>query len=279
MICLLDSRLRGDDGAKPSSFPRRRESGPTRPRVGATLLLLCSMMSGTAFAATAETVYPIASVDISLLSQGALQRGAKYFVNYCLSCHSARYSRYNRVGKDLGLSEQQVRENLIFTRQKIGGLMTTTFKDENALKWFGAIPPDLTLVARARGYDWLYTYLKSFYLDETRPTGVNNALFKNVSMPHALWELQGWQRPVYKTVISADGSEKQVLEGVELVEPGLMSEQEYDRAVRDLVTFMAYLSEPIASTRRAMGVWVLLFLLVLLGVTYALKREYWKDIH
>ncbi len=244
---------------------------------GGAALLLCTAVAGPVFAA--GSAYPIAAADISLSSRAALQRGAKYFVNYCLSCHSARYSRYNRVGEDLGLSEEQVREELIFTRRKVGELMTVTFQDKNALQWFGAIPPDLTLIARARGTDWLYTYLKTFYLDETRPTGVNNALFNNVSMPHVLWQLQGWQRPVYKTVISADGSEKQVLKGMRLVEPGTMSEREYDRVVRDLVTFMAYLSEPAASKRRAMGIWVLLFLLVLLGITYALKREYWRGLH
>ena len=242
------------------------------------LLLLCAAVSGSA--AAAGSAYPIEEVDISISSRGALQRGAKYFMNYCLSCHSARYSRYNRVGEDLGLSEKQVKENLIFTRQKVGELMTITFKEENALQWFGSVPPDLTLIARARGPDWLYTYLKSFYLDETRPTGVNNALFKNVSMPHVLWGLQGWQRPVYKTVSSADGStERQVIDHMELVEPGLLSEQEYDRVVRDLVTFMMYLSEPIALKRHAMGIWVLMFLVALLGISYGLKREYWKEVH
>ena len=246
-------------------------------KAGFAVFLLCTVVAGSVSAA--ESFYPIETVDVSLSSRGALQRGAKYFVNYCLSCHSAHHSRYSRVGEDLGLSEDQLRENLIFTRQKVGELMTVTFRDENALQWFGAIPPDLTLIVRARGADWLYTYLKSFYLDETRPMGVNNALFNNVSMPHVLWELQGWQRPVHKTVTSSDGSEKQVVAGMRLVEKGKMSEQEYDRVVRDLVTFMAYLSEPAASKRRAVGVWVLLFLLALLGVVYALKREYWKDVH
>ena len=241
------------------------------------ILLLCVAVAGPVFAA--GSAYPIEPVDISLSSRGTLQRGAKYFVNYCLSCHSASYSRYSRVAEDLGLSDDQMRENLIFTRQKIGELMVVTFQDEDALQWFGAVPPDLTLIVRSRGADWLYTYLKSFYLDETRPTGVNNALFNNVSMPHVLWKLQGWQRPVYKTVASSSGSEKQVLEGMQLVEPGGISEEEYDRVVRDLVTFMAYLSEPIASKRLTMGVWVLLFLVALLGITYALKREYWKDVH
>ena len=237
--------------------------------------LLCVVIACPAFAVSID--YPILSPDISLSSRGALQRGAKYFVNYCLSCHSAQYSRYSRVGEDLGLSEEQVKENLIFTRQKIGELMTVSFQDENALQWFGAVPPDLTLIVAARGAGWVYTYLKSFYLDESRPMGVNNALFNNVSMPHVLWELQGWQRPIYQ-VITREGIERRVLKGLELVEPGQMSEQEYDRMVRDLVTFMTYLSSPIASKRQSMGIWVLLFLLVLLGMTYALKLEYWKDI-
>ena len=246
-------------------------------KIRGVALLLCASASAAVFAV--ETGYPVSPADISLSSRGALQRGAKYFVNYCLSCHSARYSRYNRIGADLGLSEKQVEDNLIFTDKKVGELMTVVFEEEDALRWFGSVPPDLTLVARSRGPDWLYTYLKSFYLDETRPTGVNNALFNNVSMPHVLWELQGWQKPVYETVVSPDGSEKRVLTAMELVEPGKMTVEEYDRVVRDLVTFMTYLSEPAASKRRGMGVWVLLFLLALLGVTYALKREYWKDVH
>ena len=246
-------------------------------KIRGVALLLCASASAAVFAV--ETGYPVSPADISLSSRGALQRGAKYFVNYCLSCHSARYSRYNRIGADLGLSEKQVEDNLIFTDKKVGELMTVVFEEEDALRWFGSVPPDLTLVARSRGPDWLYTYLKSFYLDETRPTGVNNALFNNVSMPHVLWELQGWQKPVYETVVSPDGSEKRVMVAMELIEPGKMTVEEYDRVVRDLVTFMTYLSEPAASKRRGMGVWVLLFLLALLGVTFALKREYWKDVH
>ena len=237
------------------------------------------LMTASGAVAAAATGYPISKADISIHNLGALQRGAKYFVNYCLSCHSAGYSRYNRVGRDLDLTEDQVRENLIFTRHKIGELMTVTCKEEDALQWFGSVPPDLTLLARSRGPDWLYTYLKSFYLDETRPMGVNNALFRNVSMPHVLWDLQGWQRPVYKMVRSADGSEREVLERLELVEPGELSEQEYDHVVRDLVTFMTYLSEPIASKRIAIGIWVLMFLAALLLICYGLKREYWKDVH
>ena len=262
-----------------SARGRIRRTTAAKAFLAAALCAAALSIAGGGPASAADAGYPLEKVDISLLNKSALQRGAKYFVNYCLSCHSAGYSRYNRVGRDLGLTDEQVRENLIFTGQKLGELMTVTFREENALQWFGSVPPDLTLIARARGPDWLYTYLKSFYLDESRPMGVNNALFQNVSMPHVLWDLQGWQKPVYKTVVAADGSERQVIERMELVEPGMMTASEYDQVVRDLVIFMTYLSEPIASTRRSMGVWALLFLLALFGVCYALKREYWKDVH
>ena len=250
-------------------------------RVARLALPVAVLLSGAAAsgpASAVDTGYPLEAANVALASSGALQRGAKYFVNYCISCHSAKYSRYERIGEDLGLTDEQVKENLIFTRQKIGELLVVAFQEEKALEWFGAVPMDLTLMARARGADWLYTYLKSFYLDETRPTGVNNALFHNVSMPHVLWELQGWQEPVYKTVHDAIGEEKQVVAGMKLVEPGSMSEQQYDNMLRDLVSFMVYLSEPIAAKRKAMGIWVLLFLLAFAGLAYALKREYWKDI-
>ncbi len=225
----------------------------------------------------ADMGYPLQPVEISIHNHASLQRGAKYFVNYCLSCHSSRYARYKWVGEDLGLSGEMVRENLILTDGKIGDLMTIAMPEDKALQWFGAPPPDLTLVARSRGVDWIYTYLKSFYLDESRPLGVNNAIFQHVAMPHVLWELQGWQKPVYKKG-GANGN-RQVIEGFELVKPGLLSEEEYDEVVRDLVTFLAYLAEPAALKREKSGIWVILFLLALLGVTYFLKREYWKDIH
>jgi len=229
-------------------------------------------------AAAVNQGYPLQAVDISIHNHAALQRGAKYFVNYCLSCHSSRYARYKWVGEDLGLSEEMVRENLILTGGKIGDLMTVAMPEDKALEWFGAPPPDLTLVARSRGVDWLYTYLKAFYLDESRPMGVNNAIFQHVAMPHVLWELQGWQQPVYKENGGANG-DRRVIAGFELVKPGLLSEEEYDEVVRDLVTFLAYLAEPAALKRERSGIWVVLFLLLLLGVTYFLKREYWKDIH
>jgi len=216
--------------------------------------------------------------NVDLTNKQSLQRGAKLFVNYCLSCHSAAYQRYNRMGRDIGLTEQQVIDNLMFASDKIGEQMTIAMSPENGASWFGAPPPDLTLVTRSRGSDWLYTYLRTFYLDDSRPFGVNNLVFPSVGMPHVLWGLQGWQKPVYKTV-EHDGHEKQVIDHLELVEPGTLSADEYDRAMRDLVTFMTYMGEPVKLQRESLGIKVLLFLTLLLVITYLLKKEYWKDVH
>lgn len=201
----------------------------------------------------------------------ALQHGAKVFVNYCLNCHSASYMRYNRL-KDIGLTEQQIKENLLFTADKTGELMTIAMKAPDAKVWFGAAPPDLTVIARARasefgsGSDWLYTYLRSFYRDSERPTGWNNTVFENVGMPHVLWELQGDQ------VLGEDHKLK-------LEKPGKLSPQEFDEMVGNLVAYLAYMGEPMAEFRKSLGVIVLIVLAVLFVFAYALKREYWKDVH
>jgi ubiquinol-cytochrome c reductase cytochrome c1 subunit len=211
-------------------------------------------------------------------NQQSLQRGARLFVNYCLSCHAAGLMRYERMGQDLGISELQVAENLMFTGGKVGDLMTVATDPEDAVEWFGTVPPDLSVIARARGVDWLYTYLRSFYLDPSRVTGVNNLVFPDVGMPDVLWELQGWQKPVITTVKDADGTEHKVID-LELVKPGLMTPKEFDRAVRDLVNFLDYMAEPGKHDRQALGVKVILFLLVFLVVAYLLKKEFWKDVH
>jgi ubiquinol-cytochrome c reductase cytochrome c1 subunit len=201
----------------------------------------------------------------------ALQNGAKVFINYCLNCHSASYFRYNRLA-DLGLTEQQIKDNLLFTTDKVGETMTIAMRRADAKLWFGAAPPDLTVIARARasaygsGGDWLYTYLRGFYRDDSRPTGWNNTVFSNVGMPHVLWELQGEQ------VMGADHK-------LTLAKPGLMSPKEFDEMVGDLVGFMTHMGEPMANFRKQLGVIVLIFLAVLFVFAYALKREYWKDIH
>ena len=201
----------------------------------------------------------------------ALQNGAKVFINYCMSCHSASFMRYNRL-RDIGLSDEQIRGNLVFSEAKVGDLMTISMRASEAKAWFGAAPPDLTLIARARssefgsGADWLYTYLRSFYRDEARPTGWNNVVFANVGMPHALWELQGRQEL---------GPDHQL----KLVVPGKLDPKAFDETVADLVGFLQYMSEPVADTRQRVGWAVLIGLAVIFVFAYALKRAYWKDVH
>lgn len=217
--------------------------------------------------------------NIDLSDQASLQRGAKYFVNYCLSCHSAKYQRYNRMAKDLGLTDEEVKDNLMFTTDKIGDTMSIAMDPVAAADWFGTTPPDLSVIARARGVDWLYTYLRSFYLDDSRPFGVNNVVFPDVGMPHVLWELQGAQKAVYKTEKDSAGNDHDVFDHFEQVTPGSLSPEEYDTMSRDLTAFLAYIGEPIQMERQRMGKWVLLFIAVFFVLAYLLKKEYWKDVH
>ena len=219
------------------------------------------------------------AADIDLGDQASLQRGAKYFANYCLSCHSAKFQRYNRMAKDLGLTEQEVTDNLMFTTDKIGDTMNIAMTEEQGTAWFGNPPPDLSVLIRARGEDYIYTYLRSFYLDDKRPFGVNNTVFPDVGMPHVLWELQGTQKAVYKMEKDAAGHEVEVFDRLEPVTPGLLSAEEYDQVARDLTAFLSYVGEPIQMERKRLGVWVLLFIAVFFVVAYLLKKEYWKDIH
>ncbi len=204
-------------------------------------------------------------------NQAALQNGAKLFVNYCLNCHSASYMRYNRL-KDIGLTDKQIETNLMFTADKVGELMRVAMQRQDAKVMFGMAPPDLTLIARARsseagsGADWIYTYLRGFYRDDTRPTGWNNTVFPNVGMPHVLWELQGDQ---------ILGEEHEL----KLEKPGKLSREEYDAAVADLVGYLTYMAEPVSAYRKSLGMLVLAGLMVLFAFAYALKKEYWKDVH
>ena len=216
--------------------------------------------------------------NIDPTNKQSLQRGARLFVNYCLSCHAAALMRYERIGKDLGIDEKLVSENLMFTGGKVGDLMTVATADADTKEWFGTVPPDLTVIARARGVDWLYTYLRSFYRDDSKITGVNNLVFADVGMPHVMWELQGWQDPVITTVKDHDGYERESVT-LELTEPGLLSPKEFDRATRDLVNFLDYMGEPAKYERRSLGIKVILFLFMFLVVAYLLKKEYWKDVH
>ena len=206
----------------------------------------------------------------------SIQRGARVFVNYCLNCHSASSMRYNRL-TDLGLTEQQIKENLLFTAEKVGDAMAISANRKDQRLWFGVEPPDLSVVARSRGTDWLYTYLRTFYRDEKRPTGWNNLAFPNVGMPHALWELQGSQ--VLK--IESEEHEGHKIEHKKLVldHPGNLSTLEYDKLTRDLVNFLSYMGEPEKMKRSQIGIVVLFFLLLLLVPAWLLKKEYWKDVH
>ncbi|MCW8847992.1 MAG: cytochrome c1 [Sedimenticola sp.] len=216
--------------------------------------------------------------DIDVSDQASLQRGAKYFVNYCLSCHSAKFQRYNRMARDLGLTEDEVKENLMFTSDKIGDTMQIAMDPANALAWFGVVPPDLSLIARARGVDYIYTYLRGFYVDESRPFGVNNRVFPDVGMPHVMWELQGMQKAVYEEV---DGQKvvKELVPVEGAAGKGKMSAEEFDGAMRDLTAFLSYVAEPIQLERKRLGIWVLLFIGIFFVLAYLLKKEYWKDIH
>lgn len=228
------------------------------------------------------------NAQIDLGDRASLQRGAKYFVNYCWGCHSLEYLRYQRLGQDLGIPDKLVEKYLIWDDSKITSPMITPMRANDAKDWFGAPPPDLTLVTRRhsgglntdRGADWVYTYLNSFYRDDKTAMGVNNILLPGVSMPHVLWRLQGIPEPVYKQTSSEDQGGGRKVVGVKVPErAGALSPGEYHRMTRDIVNFLVYTSEPIQSTRKALGVRVLLFLIVFLGIVYLLKREYWKDVH
>jgi ubiquinol-cytochrome c reductase cytochrome c1 subunit len=213
---------------------------------------------------------------------GALQNGAKLFVNYCLNCHSAAFMRYNRL-QDIGLTEAQIKDNLLFATDKVGETMKAAIDPKQAKEWFGANPPDLTLVARSRaghggtGADYLYTYLRTYYRDETKETGWNNLVFPSVGMPHVLWELQGDRRPVFETV-AEHGHETKVFKGWEQVSPGTMTPLQYDQSVGDLVSFLQWMAEPAQNTRVRVGVWVLLFLSLFSLIAWRLNAAYWKDV-
>ena len=240
------------------------------------LLLAVLAIPAPALAVTEHARLDTAPIDIQDVV--SIQRGAKVFVNYCLSCHSAKHMRYNRL-TELGLTEEQIRDNLMFTAEKVGETIRVPLDTKQGRQWFGVAPPDLSVVARSRGADWLYTYLRTFYLDESRPWGVNNAVFPSVGMPHVLWELQGWQKPIHGTVHDASGEKKEVVTGVQLVEPGAMTQPEFDAAMADLVNFLAYIGEPAQLERKRIGWWVLGFLVLAFAVFYPLKKEYWKDVH
>jgi ubiquinol-cytochrome c reductase cytochrome c1 subunit len=237
-----------------------------------TIGLLCA---GTALAEEGEIHLLESNTDIN--SVESLQRGARNFMNYCSGCHSLKYLRYNRLAADLKIPDAELAKNLIFTSAKPFEEITIAMPAD-ATDWFGKQPPDLTLMARERGVDYIYSYLKSFYVDKTRPFGVNNLFLSGTAMPHVLSSLQGLQKPVYKNE-QEHGSAKMVLVGVEAMTPGAMKPEEYDQFVRDIANFLDYAAEPIKATRQSMGIFVVLFLLVFFVFARLLKKEYWKDVH
>ncbi|WP_434779201.1 cytochrome c1 [Neisseria sp. Ec49-e6-T10] len=248
------------------------------------LLLACTLSSGVTIAADAVQYE---KVDIDLGDQASLQRGAQTFVNYCLTCHSASAMRYNRL-TDLGLTESDIEKNLMFTTDKVGDTMVSSMSKADAVAWFGAAPPDLSLIARSRGADYLYAYLRGFYKDPSRPTGWNNTVFDKVGMPHALWELQGIQEVELdeKGLPVMDEHGKPKLKWVSaglrstMDSNGQVDTAEYDAYAKDLVAYLVYMGEPAQIKRHQIGYLVLLFLfIVLLPLTYFLNKEYWKGIH
>jgi ubiquinol-cytochrome c reductase cytochrome c1 subunit len=244
-------------------------------------LLMALGLSLTAQANTGGIAWDKAPTKTNDLA--ALQNGAKVFVNYCLNCHSAAFMRFNRL-KDIGLTEQQIKDNLLFTTDKVGENMVATINPAQAKQWFGANPPDLTVISRSRsaqgmgtGADYIYTYLRTFYVDETKPTGWNNLAFPNIAMPHALWQLQGKRAPIYETTVE-HGQEVHVFKGWEQLTPGTLTPEQYDQTVGDLVNYLQWMAEPAQNTRVRLGVWVLLFLCVLTFFTWRMNAAFWKEV-
>ena len=225
----------------------------------------------------AETGVHLEQSGVDLSDQASLQRGAKYYMGYCSGCHSLKYQRYSRIGEDLGLTEEEIKQNFIFKEgTQIGGNVLTGMDAELGKKLFGKAPPDLSVVSRVRGNDWIYTYLKSFYLDESRPLGWNNTVFPNASMPNPLWELQGLQHAEYG---KADATGERPVSGLAVTQAGRMKPAEFDQVARDISAFLAYTGEPAGLKRQSLGVWVLLFLAFFTFMAWLLKKEYWKDVH
>jgi len=238
-----------------------------------------------ALALANEATFPLDKAPDRSNDLASLQNGAKLFVNYCLNCHSASAMRYNRL-KDIGLTEDQIRNNLLFTSDKVGDLMKISMSAKDAKAWFGVVPPDLSVIARAKasgegsGADWLYTYLRTFYKDDTRPTGWNNLLFPNVGMPHVMWELQGARAAKFAEEKDPHDENKTVHKfvGFEQVKPGKLSTNEFENATADLVGYLEWMGEPVQNHRKRLGVIVLLFLGVFLVLAWRLNASYWKEI-
>lgn len=238
-------------------------------KITIALLILCLTPFGVS---AGESGMPLDRAPVDITDNASLKRGAESFVNYCLTCHGASYMRYNRH-RDIGFTNEEILSKMIFTGQKVGDLMQSAMRKKEGEEWFGVVPPDLSVIARARGADWLYTYLRAFYRDDATATGWNNLVFDRVAMPHVLYQLQGEQKLIVKT------SDKGEQKSLALAKPGQLSTTEYDKFVGDLVNYLVYLGEPHANARKELGIEVMIFLLGMLALSYVLKKEYWKDIH
>ncbi len=247
--------------------------------------LLATLALVPVLAMASEAGFPLDRAPDRSHDLSALQNGARLFVNYCLNCHSASLVRYNRL-REIGLSDDQIRENLLFTSDKVGDLMKATMPEKDAKAWFGAVPPDLSVIVRAKssaegsGADYVYTYLRTYYKDDSRATGWNNLAYPNVAMPHVLWDLQGVRKAKFVDEKDPHDEGKTVhkFAGFEQVKPGKLSAQEYDAQMADLVGFMEWMAEPVKTKRQQLGVWVLLFLALLVLLTWRLNESYWKEV-
>jgi ubiquinol-cytochrome c reductase cytochrome c1 subunit len=240
------------------------------------LALAAVLVAPASFAAGSKVALEPANIDPDNVA--SLQRGARNFMNYCAGCHSAQYVRYNTIGKHLELSEEQLIDNLMFNADKTFETIRASMPAADAKRWYGVAPPDLSLAARAKGADYVYNFLKGFYVEDGSPTGVNNLVLAGTSMPHVLWELQGYQTANFSHEENADGSVTTRFEGFEALSAGSMDAETYDEFVRDTVNFMAYIAEPMRSDRRKIGVWVLMFLIFFYILASMLKKQIWKDV-
>jgi ubiquinol-cytochrome c reductase cytochrome c1 subunit len=242
------------------------------------LIILLSLLLPSLVMAAGGSKFPLDKANIDLTDNASLQRGAKNFMNYCHGCHQMQYQRYQRTFMDLGIPDELGMEHLQFTGEKVGDHMRNAMPEKDAKKWFGAPPPDLTLVSRVRGADWLYTYLRTFYEDPSKPFGVNNKVFPDVGMPHVLQEVQGLPRETYEKRM-VDGEMQDRYVGIKSDGTGELSDSEYDAFVLDLVNFLVYAGEPAQLERQAMGKPIIIFILVLFVFVYLLKKDYWREVH
>jgi len=246
-----------------------------RAITGALALSACFFMSQAQASGGGAQLAP-ANIDPDNIA--SLQRGARNFMNYCSGCHSAQYVRFNTIGKHLKLSEEQLIDNLMFNAEKTFETIKAAMRPEDAARWYGKAPPDLSLMARAKGADYIYNFLKGFYVSPASPTGVDNLVLAGTSMPHILWELQGYQAADFEHHQNEDGSVTTHFNGFEMLTPGSLDSEDFDEFVRDTVNFLAYIAEPIRSDRRKLGVWVLMFLIFFFILAAQLKKQIWKDV-